>query len=122
MPVVTSDYFPTVLSMLGYKLSEEQARPYDGVDLVPLIEGKMAKRGKPIAFESRKQLALSDDRYKIYSKDGGKNFELYDLLDDRSETQDLAAEKPDVLNAMRRQLEAWRESCKASDAGEDYGG
>jgi len=122
MPVVTSDYFPTVLSVLGYKLPQEQVRPYDGIDLMALIEGRMSKRPRPIGFESSKKLALSDNRYKIHSGNGGKTFELYDLLEDPSETKDLAAEKPEILKAMKQQLETWRSSCKASSAGEDYKG
>ena len=84
------------------------------------LEDKMTTRPVPIAFESGKQIALIDNRYKIYSKDKGENFELYDLIDDPSETNDLAGEKTEIVSQMRAALEEWRASCKNSQAGDDY--
>lgn len=120
MPCSTSDYFPTVLEVLGYKLPEAQTRPYDGVSLLPLIEAKMTQRPRPIGFESKNQVSLTDNRYKIHSSDKAQTFELYDLIDDPGETRDIAADKPEILEAMRKTLETWRASCKASGAGADY--
>jgi arylsulfatase A-like enzyme len=120
MPCSTSDYFPTVLEVLGYKLPEARTRPYDGVSLLPLIEGKMTRRPQPIGFESKNQVSLTNNRYKIYSPDGGKTFELYDLTDDPAETRDISRDKPGILEAMKKTLETWRASCKASNAGQDY--
>jgi len=120
MPCSTSDYFPTVLDVLGYKLPEAQSRPYDGVSLLPLIEGDMSERPRPICFESKNQVSLTGNRFKLYSSDKGKTYELYDLIDDQGETKNIAKDKPGILGTMKRTLEAWRASCKASNAGEDY--
>lgn len=120
MPCSTSDYFPTVLDVLGYRLPEAKTRPYDGVSLLPLIEGKMSERPRPIGFESGNQVSLTDNRYKIYSRDKGKTFELYDLTDDPGEMRDIAEVRPEILESMKKTLEGWRASCKASNAGEDY--
>jgi len=120
VPCVTSDYFPTVLDVLGYRLLEADRRPYDGVSLVPLIEGHMAQRGRPIGFESGKQLSLVDDRYKLYSADMGKTFELYDLSKDPGEKNNIAMRQPQVAESMKSKLMAWCVSCQASNAGEDY--
>jgi len=87
---------------------------------MPLIDGVMAERPMPIGFESRKQVSLTDNRYKIYSNDNGKTYMLFDLLDDPTESNNLAAEKPDIVYTMKDMLEAWRASCKKSLAGEDY--
>jgi len=119
MPCSTCDYFPTVIDALDLHL-ERRPKPVDGISLLPLIEGKTTKRPRPIGFQSRKQLALTDNRYKIYSKDEGKMFELYDLLNDPSEERDLAAEKPEVARKMIDTLNAWRASCKQSLDGKDY--
>ena len=97
-----------------------QPEPIDGVSLLPLIEGKMTERPLPIGFESRDQVSLTDNRYKIYSGDKGKSYALFDLLDDPGETKDLAAEKPRILHAMKTKLERWRVSCKKSLDGKDY--
>jgi len=119
VPCCTSDYYPTVLNVLGLKM-RGQPEPIDGVSLLPLIEGKMTKRPVPIGFESRNQISLTDNRYKIYSKDGGQSYVLFDLIEDPGETSDLATEKPKILHSMRAKLEQWRKSCKESLAGKDY--
>jgi len=119
IPCCTSDYYPTILDILGLKM-KGQPQPIDGVSLLPLIEGKMAQRSRPIAFESGNQLALIDNRYKIYSKDRGRTYMLFDLIEDPAETRDLAAEKPKTLKSMKVALEMWRSSCRNSLAGKDY--
>jgi len=120
MPCSTSDYFPTVLDALGYKLPEAQKRPYDGVSLLPVIEGKLSRRPSPIAFESKDQVSLTGNRYKIYSKDKGKTYELYDLLTDPGEKTNIAKKHPDIVRSMKLTLEEWRQSCKNSGNGKDY--
>ena len=119
VPCSTSDYFPTVLGALGFTM-EGQPEPIDGVSLLPLIEGKMTERPRPIGFESKGQVALIGNRYKIYKANKSKAYELYDLADDPGERRDLAAEKPDVVKQMAATVEAWRVSCKHSLAGKDY--
>jgi arylsulfatase A-like enzyme len=120
MPCSTSDYFPTVLEALGFGLPETEARPYDGVSLLPLIDGKMTERARPIGFESRRQVSLIDNRYKIYSGDKGETFELYDIVADPHEKSDIAADHPDIVEKMSQTVQAWRDSCAKSNNGEDY--
>jgi arylsulfatase A-like enzyme len=43
----TTDLLPTICALIGQPLPE---RPIDGVDLMPLIEGKMTARPKPLFF------------------------------------------------------------------------
>ena len=119
IPCCTSDYFPTVLDVLNIKI-KGQPKPIDGVSLLPLIHGKMKKRPFPIAFESGSQVSLTDNRYKIYSKNKGKTYMLFDLIEDPGEKKDLSAEKPQILQSMKATLTKWRNSCKDSLAGKDY--
>jgi len=118
-PASTVDYFPTIVNAVGAELPDPD-RPIDGIDLAPLFAGEMKERPAPLGFQSAKQLALSDNRYKIYSGNQGKKWELYDLLEDPSETTDLAEQKPEVLKAMVATFEEWQASCKVSDQGGDY--
>ena len=125
IPAVTSDYLPTILDIIGAEPADN--RPIDGISLLPLIQGKMKERGKPIGFQSSGQVALIGDRYKIYGKGSKKNpaskvpaLKLFDLVNDPAEKNDLAAEHPEVVKQMTLALEAWRASCRHSDAGKDY--
>lgn len=120
MPCSTSDYFPTVLDTLGHQLPETKTRPYDGVSLLPMIKADMNERPRPIAFESHNQVSLTDNRYKIYSTDNGKTYELYDLIADQGEKTNIAEQHPEIVKRMRQTIDEWRQSCKDSGNGNDY--
>jgi arylsulfatase A-like enzyme len=117
-PASTLDYLPTIIEVLG--MDRPDNRTLDGISLLPVLLGKTIHRESPIAFESGKQLALMNDRYKIYSNDEGQTFELYDLLNDQGEMENLAEKYPDMVKEMSVALKKWRSSCKASLSGEDY--
>ena len=95
-------------------------KPIDGISLLPYLGGTTEARNRPIAFEFQDQLALIDDRFKLYSKDGGETFELYDVPEDPAETKDLASAHPGVVERMRMQLKDWQRSCLTSLEGADY--
>jgi arylsulfatase A-like enzyme len=120
VPCSTSDYFPTVLAALGFRM-KGQPEPLDGVDLLPLIDGRMDARPRPIAFNSRGQIALVDNRWKLITRDKGKTWMLFDLAADPAEKNDVAAAHPDTASRMKETVEAWRTSCRDSLAGKDYG-
>ncbi|MCG8586483.1 MAG: sulfatase-like hydrolase/transferase [Pirellulales bacterium] len=120
MPAVTSDYFPTMLDVLGFEM-EGQPEPIDGVSLLPLVEGKMLERPRPISFQSQGTRTLSDNRYKLVVTGKKKSrAELYDLVEDPSEKNDLADERPEIVKAMSETLAKWQKSCQASASGADY--
>ena len=119
VPAVTSDYFPTVLDILGFKM-KGQPNPIDGVSLLPLFEGEMTERPRPIGFESRGMRTLSDNRYKLVISGKKKGAELYDLVADPSESKNIADENKGIVDEMQEKLDAWRTSCAASAKGEDY--
>lgn len=119
MPVVTSDYLPTVMDILNYDMPD--AYPLDGISLLPLFRGEQQERPTPIGFQSGKQQAFIGQRHKLYSLDQGKTFELYDLIEDPSETEDLSVQLEDKKREMADQLSNWIQSCKRSDEGKDYG-
>ena len=118
-PCNTSDYFPTVMDALSFKI-KGQPEPIDGVSLIPLIEGKMSRRPIPIGFQSQKQRSLTDNRYKLYSSNNGKFYELYDLIDDPYEKNDIAAANSAIVASMKKTLEEWIKSCQRSNTGNDY--
>ena len=48
VPASTLDYFPTIQNYLNYEMPDD--RSIDGVDLVPIINGEITSRPKPIPF------------------------------------------------------------------------
>lgn len=53
--------------------------------------------------------AVVHDRWKILASGDAAHVELYDLVSDPLEQQDLAGESPEVVQAMLERLESWRE-------------
>ncbi|MEE2714612.1 MAG: sulfatase-like hydrolase/transferase [Verrucomicrobiota bacterium] len=125
IPAVTSDYLPTILDILGVEHADK--RPLDGVSLLPLIKGNMKSRGKPIGFQSAGQIALIGDRYKIYGKGAKREktgklptLQLFDLLNDPSERENLSTQHPGLVEQMGSTFKEWQASCRHSVKGGDY--
>lgn len=119
-PAGVADIFPTLLTRLGLLDRLPSGIPLDGIDLSSVWEDPTTRRPSPIAFQTYRAGALSDNRYKAYFDKREASWALYDLIEDRGETNDLAQAHPEVLEEMIRAWESWQRSCEASDAGADY--
>ncbi len=115
-PVVTSDYLPTVVDVLGIKLP---AHAVDGTSILPLLRGEDFQRPAPIGFASKGQIAMIGHTYKLYSN--GKNPELYDMESDSFEKNNVAEAHPEVVQKLQAQFGVWYNSCKESFEGGEYG-
>ena len=119
MPCSTDDFYPTILDHLQITIVD-QPEPLDGISLMSTIDGTMLRRPNPMGFKSLDEIAWIDDRYKLYSDDGGKSHRLFDVETDRREMEDLAKETPGRLARMKQEVTAWLASVAESDAGADY--
>ena len=106
-PCFTSDYFPTLLDVLDVPLPGDRA--YDGISLLPVINGTMHLRPKPMGFLNRdaKEHAWIDNDYKLLLTNKGGE-QLYNISRDPSEKDNLIGKQPERHAAMRRELEAWK--------------
>ncbi|MDT8390180.1 MAG: sulfatase-like hydrolase/transferase [Lentisphaeria bacterium] len=118
VPCVTSDYMPTIMDILGESYDE---RPLDGESILPLIQGKPFKRKKAVGFKSQHRFAWNAEQYKLYAEKWGGELELYDLKEDPGERQDLAAEKPELIDRMRAEYGIWETGVRNSFEGKEYG-
>jgi arylsulfatase A-like enzyme len=115
---VTSDYFPTALDVAGIPLPTD--RQYDGISLLPLIEGKVQQRGAAIGFHCNGMEAWTERQYKIVrtikaKKKPSSQWELYDLLVDPFEEHDLAATNHEIVQKMASDFHRWAESAGADE-------
>lgn len=110
------DVLPTLLELCG--IARPAGPEFDGVSLAPLLRGaadSLADRivvvqygpglGETDASGPRKfECAILHDRWRLV---GGN--ELYDVVADRAQTRDVAAEHPAIVAGLRRRYEAWWE-------------
>jgi arylsulfatase A-like enzyme len=125
VPVVTSDIYPTIVDLLNLKVPN-QTQPLDGISVLPLIDGRMKERPKPIGFWHHGETNLAggpavwmDNHYKLHKLPGNK-YELYDIVADISEKSDIAADHPQIVGKMKAELDDWQQSVLRSNKGEDY--
>jgi len=79
--------------------------PLEGKSLVPAFAGKPIDRDALFwEHEGNKAVRMGD--WKLVGKHGGP-WELYDLAEDRTEGNDLAAKIPDRVNALSAMYDTW---------------
>ncbi len=113
VPVISTDFFPTMLDMAGLPLLPDKHK--DGVSLTPLLRGgeqldrealywhypHYGNQGGPPAGAIR----IGD--WKLIERYEDGRVHLYNLKDDIGEQNDLAGKHPDRVRTMRGKLHAW---------------
>ena len=119
VPVVSMDFYPTILEIAGAPPAPKQH--LDGVSLAPLLRGGTKLDRDALYWH-----------YPHYSNQGGfpggairmgdwkltERYEdgrvhLFNLADDLGERKDLAEKHPDRVAAMRKKLHAWYQQVDA---------
>jgi arylsulfatase A-like enzyme len=114
VPVTGADLFPTLIDLAGIPLLPNEHA--DGVSLKPLLEGeKIADRslywhyphygnqgGEPSAI-------IRTGNWKLIHYWEDNRVELYDLLNDIGEENDLSIENSDLAKRMQKELLDWLE-------------
>ena len=111
-PVTLPDWYPTLLALSGIPMHPHHT--VDGMDISPLLRGEeMAERpifwhyphygnqgGTPVA-------AVRFGRYKLLRFFEDEHVELYDLLQDISESFDISGSQPQRAKEMKELLDTW---------------
>jgi len=106
-PVSSLDVFATSMAGAGIKIPAD--RPYDGVNLLPYLNGE--KSGSPHdslfwRLDERLQSGALDGHYKLV-RNGTNSDELYDLSTDIGEKQNIGARNSEALSRVRKKLSEW---------------
>jgi arylsulfatase A-like enzyme len=118
------DLLPSLATLCGAKLPAGFVP--DGTDMSRAMQGTPEVRSKPLYWEYGRNptsfaypkdllhkspnLALRDGEWKLLVNDRGDEVELYNLLQDRSETINVAPEHPERREQLKAKLLQWRKS------------
>jgi arylsulfatase A-like enzyme len=120
-PVISMDFFPTILEAAGVK--PDPAAALDGEDLAPLLRQTGRLKRSAIYFHypnyafhggNRLGSAIRQGDYKLIERFDDGSVELYDLANDIGEKKNLATEMSDRATQMRGKLRAWRDGVSAA--------
>jgi arylsulfatase A-like enzyme len=118
-PVISTDFYPTMLEMAGLPFKPEQH--VDGRSMVSLLKKDDKQEGRVFYWHyphygnqgSSPGAAIREGDWKLIEWYEGNRVELFNLAADLSELYDLSARHPDRAKAMQAKLRAWLKSTNA---------
>ncbi len=104
--VLTMDLLPTVLDFIGKK---PEAHTIDGVSIKDNLINEIDLQERDVFFHYGNKSAIRRGKWKMLRIKEGEDFifELYDLENDISESENVALEHPTLLNEMKNRLTHW---------------
>ncbi len=116
------DIIPTCLDAAG-EYAPESHKSLEGQSLLPVIQGDADNSDRTIFWEHEGNRAIRKGDWKLVSrysddfrffKDWGwkkeprsKEWELYNISEDRWELNDLSDEKPELVKALKEEYQSW---------------
>ncbi len=115
VPVITQDWFPTLLALAGAEAAASRTA-LDGVNLLPLLQGQSRLPRDELFWHyphywngtnvSPYSVARVGD-WKLIRFYESDREELYDLRQDLSETNDLSPQRPQKRQELSARLDRW---------------
>jgi len=113
-PVISTDFYPTLLALAGVPAKSEQHR--DGINIASVLRGDSAPARDALFWHYPHYHgstwapggAMREGDWKLIEFFEEDTVELYNLKSDLSERHNLAASEPGQVRAMRAKLAAWR--------------
>ena len=113
VPVISTDFYPTMLDMAGLPLKKDQH--LDGVSLVPLLKGETKLERDALYWHYPHYAnqggfpggAIRMGDWKLVERYEDGRVHLYDLGRDIGEREDLSSKYPERVEQMRNKLHAW---------------
>ncbi|QDT57368.1 Arylsulfatase [Caulifigura coniformis] len=117
--VAGCDLLPTVAKLTGGQVPE--GTPLDGEDVSDILIGTSRSRARPLMWEWRFNiaghpanvspgLAIRDGAWKLLVNRDGSRTELYDIAKDRMQVDNVAAQHPETVERLSKQVIAWSET------------
>jgi arylsulfatase A len=120
VPVVTTDFYPSVLDMIGLPLQPQQHA--DGKSIVPVLKGETNLDRDALYWHfphysnhgmQSPGAAIRSRNYKLLEYYENNSVQLFDLEKDIAELNDISEENPEKVAELRQMLAKWREDVGA---------
>ena len=109
-PAHVADIMPTIMESTGVRRPNSreghEMQALDGESFLPLLNGDAWTRQKPIFFEHEGNCAVRVGEFKLV-KEFGRNWELYNIIEDRTEMHNLALGDQTRVHAMSEIYDEW---------------
>ncbi len=106
------DFLPTVCAAVGVALPADYKG--DGENRLPVLTGKVLPRTTPLFWYAAGQYAVRDQHWKLVTGKNGKPAELFDIVADPGESQDLAAKHQEIVRKLEEMLRDWHAALPTS--------
>jgi arylsulfatase A-like enzyme len=120
-PVISTDFYPTLLDMIGAEPRAEQH--LDGISITPILKNEQASLARETFYfhfphnhainRMGASGAIRHGKYKLVEKFSDMSVELFNLENDLGEKKDLSKENPELTVSLTAMLHEWRESVHA---------
>jgi len=121
-PIITPDYYPTLLAATGIAGTAGHNAQVDGVSLMPLFADPKATLPRASLYwhyphyhpgGATPYAAVRHGDWKLIEFYEDSHVELYNLKDDIGESRDQAKTNPDKAAELQQELHAWQSRVKA---------
>ncbi len=113
------DWLPTICGLAGVKVPDGLS--LDGEDMSEALLGKPGKRHRPLMWEWRfrvfgdmvhrcPMLAIREENWKLLMNPDRSRIELYDIVKDPTELDNIADRYPEVVERLSRKVLAWHKT------------
>ncbi|MDD7986047.1 arylsulfatase [Lentisphaera marina] len=109
-PVHFIDIMSTYVELTGANYPSK-VTPMQGASLAPTFSAQVLNRAKPLFWQWSKGGGVRDKNWKAVF--WGKKWELFDMSKDQNESNDLASQYPEKLQALKKSYNTWYSQTKS---------
>ncbi|MDA7916234.1 sulfatase [Verrucomicrobia bacterium] len=121
-PIISMDYYPTMLEMAGVRGDEDHNKNVDGFSLVSLLKGPQKQLARQTIYWHYPHYhscggvpytAVRMRDWKVIEEHGSGKVQLFNLAEDPGETNNLASKEPARVKQMQKMMTNWRRTMGA---------